>query len=293
MFIPTWLLIVIVVIAVSMLLPAIGHVLKSVALVAYASLVLVSIPASLYFFSRGDRQAGWLASLPWISLAALGLWSATIAVARSSLWLHELRARTASSPQDTERLRRKYADAIDLSGTMWQFREDVKHFPSWYSKTNADGTPWTSNVIRKDEIKEIESEDDVRAAGLNPSSVTIKTPYVLYTFSADTKSYAFCAREGVELSGFDHDRDGEALGACGVWVIEKPDRVVLSLKLAHYWGEYADTLSRERSRLEAFKPGEWLHVLTDVAQRVRRDEREKHERWRKQWERERAEKNFS
>lgn len=78
---------------------------------------------------------------------------------------------------------------------------------------------------------------------------------------------------------------------CAAWVVEKPARLVLSMRLSYSYGEYADSF--QGSYVEAFKPGPWLPALRSIADRVRQDEREKHERWRKQRERERAEKNFT
>jgi hypothetical protein len=293
MFIPTWLLIVIVVVILSVFWPNVWDEVRTLALGIFVLLAIVSLPATLYYAYRADTEMALMVAMPWMAMAAWGLWAMTIEGVKSSIWVHEMRVRAAASPERVEVLRRSFASGLGLGAKMWQFRDDVKHFPSWYSKTNADGTPWTSNVIGQNEIAEVRGSDDVAKLGFEPSAFKIETPFVLYSFSADGKAYAFCTRDRVEGYGRDHDSDGEPLGACGVWVVEKPARVVLSMRLAYYMGEYADTLSRESTYVEAFKPGPWLPTLLSIVDRVHQDEHEKHERWRKQWERERAKKNFT
>lgn len=285
MFIPTWLLVVIVIVVLSILAPGIWSELSGLALTLFGLLVLVSIPASLYFFYQQDRQTAWVVSVPWIAMAAWGVLLMTRDGVRTSSVLHEMRVRAAPSPEAVEKLRRAFADSLGLGRKMWQLREDVKYFPSWYTKTNADGTPWTSNVIGTDEIMEVDGPDKARAAGLDPSALKIATPFVLYNFSSAGKPYSFCTRDRVESFGRQDD------AACGVWVVEKPDRVVLSMRLSYTYGEYADSF--ESDCVETFKPGPWLRTLLGIVDRVHQDEHEKHERWRKQWERERAEKNFT
>lgn len=303
MFIPTWLLIVIVAVAMSLFWPALWDTLKTVAIMLFGLLVLISIPASLYFFSQRETETAWLVSAPWIAAIAWGIGLAYIEGAKTSLWFHEWRVRRASSPEHIERLRRTFAKAITLDSKLWQFREDVKFFPSWYTKTNSDGTAWTNNVIARDEIMEVEASsgrrgrgdaarraalDTACAVGFDLSALPIETPFLLYRFSAKGKAYAFCT-SGLGGS-FGHDDDG-AYEACGVWVVEASARPVLSMRLSYWYDGDSDTF--RDSYVEAFKPGPWLPALLSVVDRVHQDEREQHKRWRKQSDRERAETHFA
>jgi hypothetical protein len=190
-----------------------------------------------------------------------------------------------------QELRRSYARAIDLPGKLWEFRNAIKYFPSWYTKTDSDGNPWTSNVIPRAAIANVMSRTDPQLPLFDFSAVG-DPPFLVYRFSVGGKEYAFCSRDHVTLYGDTHDADGEPLSGCGVWVIEAPDRVVMALRLAYYSGQYADTVSRERSYVEALKPDAWLPKLLDIAKRVKEDESQKHEQWRKKWERQQADKNF-
>jgi hypothetical protein len=132
---------------------------------------------------------------------------------------------------------------------------------------------------RQDEIAEIRGPDDVRAAGLDLSALSIRMPFLCYAFSVAGKGYAFCTCDGVKSVGFDQDADGEPLGACDVWVVEKPNRVVLSVGLAYYADEYTNTFSRVRGNVDVFKPGPWLQTVLSVADRVHRDEHKTYEGW--------------
>ena len=110
---------------------------------------------------------------------------------------------------------------------MWQFREDVKYFPTWYTKTKPDGTPWTSNVVQQDQITKISTPDQARAVGLDPAVLKKDASHVVYSFADGTNAFAFCTRDRIETYGDNRDSHGKALDACGVWVIEKPARIVL------------------------------------------------------------------
>jgi hypothetical protein len=141
MFIPTWLLVLIVIVVLSVLVPNIWRELGSLALTMFSLLALISVPTSLYFFHQQDTQTAWIISVPWILIAAWGLLVMVRDGMRTSLRLHEMRVRTTSSSEAVEKLRRSFTDALELGREMWQFREDVKYFPAWYTKINVDGTP--------------------------------------------------------------------------------------------------------------------------------------------------------
>jgi hypothetical protein len=293
MFIPTWLVVLIVVFVLLAFWPGVWSELKTLALAIYALLVVVSIPATLYFLFVRDRDSAFVAAIPLLALIGWETLKGSVESVRTSAWLHDLRVRRASTPTEIATLRRGYANALGLAGKLWTFREDVKYFPSWYGKTLTDGTPWASNVIAKSDIVEVKRrhgapdgfEADLSALRINP-------PCLIYRFDAGGSVYHFCASDNAEpLLNFD-DHDGH-LNTCGVWVVEGRDKLVLSLHLPYYVGEYAHTLASERSYVEAFKPGPWLDALLSIAARVRADETEKHERWRKESEARRAQENFT
>jgi hypothetical protein len=134
MFIPTWLLILIVVVVISAFLPNVwGDILAPLAFVFFALLTLVSLPATVYFAYRHDAETALVVSLPWIAMGIGGIWLMSVEGIRSSFWLHEIPVRSAPTPQAIEKLRRELSAAIGLDSKMWLFREDVKHFPSYFS----------------------------------------------------------------------------------------------------------------------------------------------------------------
>jgi len=292
MFIPTWLLVLIVVVVVSVFLPSIWVALRSLATMLFGLLVIISIPATLYFVSQRDYQTALVVSLPLMPLAAWGLWTTTLETVQTSSWLHVWRVRAAAMPEAVETLRRRFADDLGLGRELFQFHDDVKHFPSWFSKTNPDGTPWMSNVIRQEEIIDFRSAKRTVDAGIDSALLDSGSGGCLvYSFVVEGKPYAFCVRDKGYASGFRHDEPGELFNTHAVWVIEKPNHIVLKADLSYHCGEYADSF--HDAHLHSFKPGPWMPELLSIATRVHEDEREKHERWRKDQDRERAEKNFT
>jgi hypothetical protein len=277
MLVPAWLLILIVVILVSIVLPGIRDVLSGLAFVLGVLLVLASIPASLYFFSHHGLPAASIVSLPWVAGTAWVLWFSGVKRIKTSLSFHRMRVRLASKPEIVEQLRRDFADELDLGRKMWQFRDDVKYFPSWRDHTISNGTAGVGDVVR-DGIREVYDPEAARAAGLDSSTLNVAAPFVVYSFSSDDKAYAFCTRDRVERYGVADDADG----VCGVWVVEKPDRVVLSMRLSYCYGQSDDTYSG--SYLEAFKADSWLPTLLGIIDRVHRDEQHVQERWLRQFE---------
>jgi len=294
MFIPMWLLVLIGVVVLSLFGgTAFWRGAWDMVSELFILSLLVSIPACVYFSYRDDTQSIMIASLPWMALFAWGVWSASVEGIKTSFWLHEMRVRGASSPEAVEKLRRGFAEALGLGPTMWQFREDVNHFPSRYAKTNTDGKPWASNVIRKDEIAEIKGPDQAHALGLDPTVLKQDQPHVIYSFSAGATHYAFCTREIFESYGLgdDDDDEGYLRRECGVWIVEKPARVVLAMRLSYKSHIYAGhTLSS--TYVEAFRPGAWVPTLLSIVDRVRQDESEKYERLRKELDRDKANRNF-
>ena len=188
-------------------------------------------------------------------------------IGQSSLWLHQLRVRRASSPEEVETLRRKYSNAIGLPRILWRLRED----------------------LGRDGVVEIQGTKDILAAGLNPLASPTNLPFEIYEFSVESQAYALCTKD--RATGV----SGEVRG---VWVVEKPSRVVLSMRFP-FERHGNEKHWFEESSLDAFKPGPWLTRLCDIANRVQRERRDATERMHQQWEgeqrheeRERARKNF-
>jgi len=292
MFIPTWLLVIIVVFVLSVFLPGIWGALSTLAIMLSGLLVLLSIPATLYFLAQDDYQTALIVGLPLIAAGIWQLWTTTLGTVRTSSWLHELRVRTASTPESVEKLRRRFADDLGLGQTLFRFHEDVKYFPSWFTKTNPDGSPWTSNVIRQNEITEFRSVARTVDAGIEAAILDSGSGGCLvFSFVADSKAYAFCQRDKGYATGYGHDEPGDSCKTHAVWVIEKPNNVVLKADLTYHCGEYADSF--RDAYLHSFRPGPWMDELLSVAMRVHEDEQQKHEQWRKNSDRERAEKHFT
>jgi hypothetical protein len=290
MFIPTWLLVLIVVVVVSMFAPAIWRDLWDMATELFLVLVVVSVPVSLYFAYKKDEQSAILASLPWIAAMALGVLFSGVESIRTNIWLHEIRVRAAGSPQAVEKLRREFAENFGLGPKMWQFCNDVKHFPGSYARTDADGKAFKSAVIKKDEITTISGPDQARALGLDYEVLnegeSRDEAVVVYSFSAGTSQYAFCTRP----KGSEHNDDGELLFGVGVWVIQKPARVVLAMRLQYSFDDYSESFSG--GYVEAFRPGPWLPALLSVVDLVHKDEAQRLARWWQQRDEESAKRNF-
>jgi hypothetical protein len=97
MLIPTWLLILIVVVVISALWPSLWGEIGTLVIAVSILLALVS----------------WL------------IWVMTVEGIRTSLWLHEIRVRAAATPQAAEKLRRDFADAIGLYSKLRVFPAQI------------------------------------------------------------------------------------------------------------------------------------------------------------------------
>ena len=293
MFIPTWIVVVVVVLVGSFFWRQIWDTIQGLAILAIVLALLASIPLVLYLaFVEKNKSAEFVF---WVAFALIGLWHLFMegrTPIHSSMRLHELRVKmvSASKPEKLINLRRKFAESLGLGRKLWQFYEDVHHFPSWYTCTLQDGTPWTSNVIKREEIQNIHGNAGRESAGLDPSILDDGSGEALvYSFESEGKPFAFCSRASSRTP--DPDIDGEHRAERLAWVIEKPDRVVLKLGLVYYPTAHGETFMH--AWVHAFKPGEWLPTLLTIVDNVHQDEREKHARWSKAWEKERAEKDFA
>lgn len=286
MFIPIWVLVIVAIVLVVGLPRLLGAVF-SAAIVGGVLLLVASFLGFFYFYLQGDRQTAFIVGIPLYPVIAWELLKETSKVMRSSLWLHQFRAKSATTPEALIRLRQRYADDISLGTTLFEFYDDIKHFPSWFNARNPDGTPWTSNVINQDAIIECQSRFVPDSAGIDGSLLTSDSgrPCLIYSFAAGGREFAFCARVDGYADTPGRRRDG-LYKALAVWVIEKPNNVALKADLQHHCGEYRDSF--ESAYFHAFKPGEWLEVLIDTATAVKADEKAKHEQWQKQRDSERA-----
>jgi len=112
-----------------------------------------------------------------------------------------------------------------------------------------------------------------------------------YSFVVEGKPYGFFARDKGYETGYPYATPGELFKTLVVWVVEKPAHLVLKADLTYRCGEYADSF--RGAYLHAFRPGPWLRELLSIAERVKEDERQKHEQWRKDRDRETAKRQFT
>ena len=121
MFIPTWLLILIVVMLVSVFLPSIWRELTALAFLLFALLVLISIPTTYYFVFRKDYQTALVVAIPFAAAMFWFFGTETLKAIRTSFWLHDARVRAAATPEAVINLRRQFADDLGVGGKLFNF----------------------------------------------------------------------------------------------------------------------------------------------------------------------------
>lgn len=228
MFIPLWLVVVIVLLIV-MAVPGVRDAVTGMAILAFVLALLVSIPAAIYFYVNDEFGLAFVVGTPIWLVLAWQFWTDGRKEIRSWLWLHQLRVRTARL-EDVQGLRQGYADALELGAKAWQFFDRVKYFPRWYSTKDSDGEPWKSNAIPRNDIIEFSDPRAAADLGIDPTVIDEGAgPCIARQFGAPDKEFGppdkdfvFLSRETdrpiSNLDGFQHARV--------VWIIEKPSRVV-------------------------------------------------------------------
>src|SRR4051794_10298160 len=94
MFIPTWLIVVIVVLFV-MAVPGVWDAVASLALIGFVLAFLVCIPLALYFYAHGEYAVAFLVATPFWLILIWQFWTDGRKEIRSWLWLHQVRVRGA------------------------------------------------------------------------------------------------------------------------------------------------------------------------------------------------------
>lgn len=296
MFIPTWLLVVVVVLILFAFGRALLEAIAGVAIMAGVLLVIGSIVLSLYFFSQRENELALLVGVPWIVVALWGLlisarqvWDETgqlkVGTLRTFMALHEARVKYLhASPAGMVNARVAFANRLRLGETLFKFYEDVRHFPSWYANAiNQDGSRWSSDVIPADTVSNVPAHE-LKSSGIPlPDGASVREWFV-YRFSAGRSAYAFCVHSDTAPSWEDDWRSS----AYRAYVVELPDTVVLEIKLVFVTGEYADSFRSDY--IESFRPGPWLVDLFRAAGLVRAESEAKHKAFTERFEADRAKK---
>jgi hypothetical protein len=285
MFIPTWLIVLGVVLALSLFVPSFWQEAWQFTKAASLLLVLICVPLTLYFVATGNFQAAQLTALPLAAAGVLGILAAIRESIRTSRRWHEFRVQTiAQSPESIIDERRRFAEAIELGRHLSCLYEDIEHFPAWYAGSHGDGSPWRSEVIRSETIS-VAKSTELEAVGLRPQGRT----YLRLAFLAQATEYVLFVEEHLRPSDR-MDLDDEKLHERELFVLEPPSRIVLHLEATYYLESHGELF--HDAFVHAFKPGLWLDRLLMLVAAVRTEANDRHGQWRKDREQEELEKSF-
>ncbi len=163
-----------------------------------------------------------------------------------------------------------------LSQRLWQFVDDVKHYPHWYKNSKKDdGTPyWKSKAINPEELilKKFSSSGLEKLIGSSSDKFRKDDEIIEYAFEVDGHKYTlFIDREiNRQDDNFLGSDKWEPIYYYPVFVYENDERLVYQAKLFYESGEYVD--SYDHHYLEAFKPGEWTKFLLGKIFAIRAEE---------------------
>lgn len=176
-----------------------------------------------------------------------------------ALKLHETRvAKIKDEPNKVRNEREEFDESLMFSQRLWQFVDDVKHYPHWYrnSKDRGETPYWESKVIQPDELILKKFSASILAKLVDISDKFRKDDEIV--------EYAFEVKGTKYILFIANHQDDNFLGSdpmyyYPVFVYENGDRLVYQAKLYYESGEYTD--SYDHHYLEAFKPGQWTKFL--------------------------------
>lgn len=295
MFIPMWLLVVIVV-AVILTIPAVRELLGTLLLLATILVVTASALGALYFLFTKQTTlalisgAPFLAVMAWFALTeSVKVWDSSGKLNTSALAAYiALGRRSAGSPEAIQQARYKLAERAQLGYRLFRFYDTIKYFSSWYVRKAEKADFWEgSRVIAHSDLPPL-SNDDREQLGLKVSK-RVREDSLTYRFSSGGQTFLFVA-ERADVPSW-HDEDDGHYQARQFYVFEElPRTTVLKMLVVYKSDEYADSYSD--MHLEAFRPGPWLSALLGVVDRVRVESDQRAEVMRKRMDETRVRENF-
>lgn len=152
------------------------------------------------------------------------------------LLLHRGRAKFGStSPTKRMSASVALADRIGLGKALWQFYQDIRHFPQWYANGRLpDGAKWRSSVVPAAAVTSI-APKDLPSLGI-PIPNDSPSAGLIYRFSDGDAEYAYCAFSLATTIWDEDEKD-----RCRAYVVELRKRVVLDVTTSCSCDEYDNT----------------------------------------------------
>ncbi len=195
-----------------------------------------------------------------------------------ALKIHETQvAKIKDEPNKVRNEREAFDKSLMFSQRLWQFVDDVKHYPHWYKNSKKDdGTPyWKSKAIQPNELilKKFSSSKLSKLADKS-DKFRDDDEVIEYSFEIEGNKYTLFINREInrqEENYFSSREDKwEPIYYYPVFVYENDSKLVYQAKLFYESGEYVD--SYDHHYLEAFKPGEWTKFLLGKIFAIRAEE---------------------
>ncbi|HEY2953841.1 MAG TPA: hypothetical protein VGK89_01185 [Candidatus Eisenbacteria bacterium] len=277
MFIPTCVLVV----AVVVLFLLFGRPLTGFLLILAIPVVLGSMAFGMYFWRNHEYATALVVGAPFLLLS---LW--VLIHSASKVWddagrlqpgtllsflrLHQAWVRLCHNPEAVMKARIGFAQQIHLGLTMYKLYDGIKYFPSWYKSRvpSPRDSRWSSVVIPEAAIATVSAER-LKEYGIEEEYVGDDA--LVYKFSAQGRSYAFCVHSDLTPYWLDDDEPDEMgrwqlFHAYRAHVVELPTNKVLEIQLVSSSNAYTENYREDN--IELFRPGPWLMALYEVADGV-------------------------
>lgn len=186
---------------------------------------------------------------------------------------HILDVSKLTDPDDVKREREKLDEALMFSERVWQFVQDIKYYPSWRKNCKEDGKPWwKSETIKTEQLDMVKFEDSKLQKLIgNIDNFKDSNEILEYEFKVNEETFLFFANRAlISRDDWSTRADSPLIYIHPVIVFDQNNKLVYQANLEYE--AKGDLDYYYRSDLEAFKPNKWVLTLLDIMHKVRKEE---------------------